>query len=103
LFDNFYTISQVIFKDEDLSTAPVIKIWVSHPKTKIVVFKKKVLRKIFGPKREKMEKKLHNDELLNLSSSPNIIEVSKSRRIQGAGYAACMREMKNACKILSQI
>jgi hypothetical protein len=51
-----------------------------------------VLRKIFGPKREEdgSWKKLHNDELHTLYSSPNIVRVIKSRRMRWAGHVACM-------------
>jgi hypothetical protein len=53
-----------------------------------------VLRKIFGPKREEdgTWRKLHNDELHNLYSSPNIVRVIKSRRIRWAGHVARMGE-----------
>jgi hypothetical protein len=46
------------------------------------VFQNRVLRRIFGPKREKDGSwgKLHNDELHSLYSSPNIVRVIKSRR-----------------------
>jgi hypothetical protein len=49
------------------------------------VFENRVLRKIFGPKREEEGswRKLHNDELHNLYSSPNIVRVIKSRRMRG--------------------
>jgi len=48
------------------------------------VFENRVLRKILGPKREEdgSRKKLHNDELHSLYSSPNIVRVIKSRRIR---------------------
>jgi hypothetical protein len=48
------------------------------------VFQNRVLRKIFGPKREEdgSWRKLHNDELHNLYSSPNIVRVIKSRRMR---------------------
>jgi hypothetical protein len=48
------------------------------------VFEKRVLRRIFGPKREEdgQWRKLHNDELHNLYSSPNIVRVIKSRRMR---------------------
>jgi hypothetical protein len=51
-----------------------------------------VLRKIFGPKREEdgSRKKLHNDKLLNLYSSPNIVRVIKSGRMRWAGHVARM-------------
>jgi hypothetical protein len=46
------------------------------------VFENRVLRRIFGPKREEdgSWRKLHNDELRDLYSSPNIVRVIKSRR-----------------------
>jgi hypothetical protein len=56
------------------------------------VSENRVLRKIFGPKREEdgSWRKLHNDELHNLYSSPNIVRVIKSRRMRWAGHVACM-------------
>jgi hypothetical protein len=54
----------------------------------------RVLR-IYGPKREEdgSWRKLHNDELRSLYSSPNIIRVIKSRRMRWAGYVARMRKV----------
>jgi hypothetical protein len=51
------------------------------------VFENRVLRRIFGPKREEdgSWRKLHNDELHSLYSSPNIVRVIKSRRLRGEG------------------
>jgi hypothetical protein len=63
------------------------------------VFEYRVLRRLFGPKREKVIggwRKLHNEELHNLYSSPNIIEMIRSRRIRWEGHVTCMGEMKNA-------
>jgi hypothetical protein len=56
------------------------------------VFENGVLRRIFGPKREDdgSWRKLHNDELHNLYSSPNIVRVIKSRRMRWAGHVASM-------------
>jgi hypothetical protein len=56
------------------------------------VFENRVFRKIFGPKREEdgSWRKLHNDELDNLYSSPNIVRVIKSRRMRGEGHMARM-------------
>jgi hypothetical protein len=56
------------------------------------VFENRVLRKIFGPKREEdgSWRKLHNDELHNLYSLLNIVRVIKSRRMRWAGHVACM-------------
>jgi hypothetical protein len=58
------------------------------------VFENRVLRKIFGPKREEdgSWRKLHNDELHDLYSSPNIVRVIKSRRMRWAGHVARMGE-----------
>jgi hypothetical protein len=60
------------------------------------VSENRVLRKIFGPKREEDEswRKLHNDELCSLYSSPNIVRVIKSRRMRWVGHVACMGEEK---------
>jgi hypothetical protein len=53
-----------------------------------------MLRKIFGPKREEYGswRKLHNDELHSLYSSPNTVRVIKSRRMRWAGHVARMGE-----------
>jgi hypothetical protein len=58
------------------------------------VFKNRVLRRIFGPKREKdgLWRKLQNDKIHGLYSSPNIFRVIKSRRMRWAGHVACMGE-----------
>jgi hypothetical protein len=55
-------------------------------------FENRMLRRIFGPKREEdgSWRKLHNDELHNLYSSPNIVRVIKSRRMKLAGHVARM-------------
>jgi hypothetical protein len=61
-----------------------------------------VLRKIFGPKREEdgSWRKLHNDELHNLYSSPNIVRVIKSRRMRWAGHVARMGEWRGVYRVL---
>jgi hypothetical protein len=62
------------------------------------VFENRVLR-IFGPKRDEVKggwRKLQNEELHNLYSSPIIIRVIKSRRMRWAGHAARMWERRNA-------
>jgi hypothetical protein len=58
------------------------------------VFENRVLRRIFGPERgeDGSWRKLHNDELHSLYSSPNIVRVIKSRRMRWAGHVACMGE-----------
>ena len=55
---------------------------------KLRVFENRVLRRIFGPKRDEVKgewRKLHNEELHNLYSSPNIVRVIKSRRMRWVG------------------
>jgi hypothetical protein len=54
------------------------------------VFENRVLRRIFGPKREEdgSWRKLHNDELHSLYSSPNIVRVVKSRMMMWTGHIA---------------
>jgi hypothetical protein len=66
------------------------------------VFGNRVLRKIFGPKREEDEswRKLHNDELHSLCSSPNIVRVINSGRIRWAGHVARMGERRGAYRVL---
>jgi hypothetical protein len=55
------------------------------------VFENRVLRRIFGPKRDEVTgdwRKLYNEELHNLYSSPNIIRMFKSRTMRLAGHGA---------------
>jgi hypothetical protein len=57
------------------------------------VLENRVLRRIFGPKRDEVTghwRKLHNEELHNVYSSPNIIRMIKSRRMRWAGHVAQM-------------
>jgi hypothetical protein len=67
------------------------------------VFEIRVLRRIFGPKRDAVTgewRKLHNEELHNLYSSPDIIRQVKSRRMRWAGHVARMGEERKAYKVL---
>jgi hypothetical protein len=67
------------------------------------VFENRVLRRIFGPKRDEVTgewRKLHNEELHDLYSSPSIIRIIKSRRMRWAGHVERMREKRNACRLL---
>jgi hypothetical protein len=66
------------------------------------VFENRVLREIFGPKREEdgLWRKLHNDELHNLYSSPNIVRVIKSRRMRWAGHVARMEDGRGVYRVL---
>ena len=65
------------------------------------MFENKVLRKIFGAKFAREQRKLHNVELYALYSSPNIIRNLKSRRLRWTGYVAWMKETRNADKRFS--
>jgi hypothetical protein len=67
------------------------------------VFENRVLRRIFGPKRDEVTEKwrrLHNKELYALYSSPNVIYVIKSRRLRWAGHLACMGKSRSAYRVL---
>jgi hypothetical protein len=66
------------------------------------VFENRVLRKIFGPKREEdgSWREFHNDELHSLYSSPNIVRVIKSRRMRWAGHVASMGEGRGVYRVL---
>ena len=62
------------------------------------VFENRVLRRIFGPKRDEITgewRRLHNKELYAVFFSPNIIRVIKSRRLRWAWHLACMEERCN--------
>jgi hypothetical protein len=67
------------------------------------VFEKRVLWRIFGPKRDKVTadwRKLHKKELHKLYSSPNIIRMIKSRRMRWVGQVARRGKKRNAYRIL---
>jgi hypothetical protein len=67
------------------------------------VFENRVLRRIFGPKRDVVTggwRKLHNEKLHNLYSSQSIIRIIKSRRMRWAGHVAQMGEKRNVYKLL---
>jgi hypothetical protein len=70
---------------------------------KLRVFENRVLRRIFGPKRDRVTgrwRKLHNEELHNLYSSPSIIRIIKSRRMRWTGHVARMGEKRNVYRLL---
>ena len=63
----------------------------------------RALRRIFGPKRDGITgewRKLHNEELNDLYSSPNIVRVVKSRRMRWAGHVARVEEGRGVHKVL---
>jgi hypothetical protein len=69
---------------------------------KLRVFENTVLRRIFGPRRDKvMEewRRLYNEELNDLYSSPNIVRVIKSRRMRWAVHVAHMGEEREVYRV----
>ena len=60
------------------------------------------MRRVFGPKRDEVTggwRKLHNEELNDLYSSPNIVRVVKSRRMRWAGHVASMGKSRGVYKV----
>ena len=70
---------------------------------RLSVFENRILRRIFGPKRDGNGewKRLHNEELHSLYRSPDIVMVIKSRRLRWAGHVARMENVRSAFKILT--
>jgi hypothetical protein len=78
-------------------------VWILREEPKLRVFEKRVLKRIFGPKRGEVTggwKKLYNEELHNLYSSPSIIRMIKSRRLRWAGNLTRVGEKRKACRFL---
>ena len=70
---------------------------------KLRVFENMVLRRIFGPRRDEVTgewRRLHNEELNDLYSSPNIVWVIKFRRMRWAGHVARMVEERRAYRVV---
>jgi hypothetical protein len=68
-------------------------------------FENRMLRRLFGPKRDELtgeSRRLHNEELYALYSSPNIIRVIKLRRLRWAGHAARRGERRGAYRALEE-
>jgi len=67
------------------------------------VFENMVLRRIFGPRRDEVTgewRRLHNEELNDLYSSPNIVRLIKSRRMRWAGHVARIGEEREVYSLL---
>jgi hypothetical protein len=67
------------------------------------VFEDRMLRRIFGPKRDEVTgdwRKLHSEELNDLCSSTNIVRIIKLRRIGWAGYVARIRDRRGVYSVL---
>ena len=71
--------------------------------SRLKLFENRVLRRVFGPKRDDVTgewRKLYNGELSDLYSLPNIVQVVKSRRMSWAGHVARMEEGKVVHRVL---
>jgi hypothetical protein len=72
-------------------------------KRRLRVFENRVLRRVFGPKRDEVTgewRKLHNEELNDLYSLSNIVLVVKSRRMRWVGHVARMGEDRGVRRVL---
>jgi hypothetical protein len=70
---------------------------------RLKVFENRVLRRVFGPKRNEVTRewrRLHNEELNDLYPLPNILRVVKSRRMRWAGHVARMGEERGVHRVL---
>jgi hypothetical protein len=70
---------------------------------RLKVFKNRVLRRVFGPRRDEVTgewRKLHNEELNYLYSLPNIVRVVKSRRMRWVGHVARMGEGRGVPRVV---
>jgi len=70
---------------------------------RLKVFENKVLRRIFGPRRDEVTgewRKLHNEELNDLCSSPSIVQIIISRTMRWAGHVQHMGERRGVCSVL---
>jgi len=73
-------------------------------KRRLRVFENRVLRRVFGPKRDEVTeelRKLHDEELSDLYSLPNIVRVVKSRRMRWAGHVSRMGEGRGTHRVLA--
>jgi hypothetical protein len=71
--------------------------------SRVRVFENRVFRRVYGPKRDEVTaewRKLHNEELSDLHSLPNIVRVVKSRRMRWAGHVARMGQRKGVRRVL---
>jgi len=67
------------------------------------VFENRVLKRVFGPKRDEVTgewRQLHNEELRDLYSLPNIVRVVKSRRMRSAGHVTRIGERRGVHRVL---
>ena len=86
----------------------VVNLWIGQflgleSASLLRVFENMVLRRIFGPRRDEVTgewRRLHNEELNDLYSSPNIVRVIKSRRMRWTGHVARMSEERGVYRVL---
>ena len=80
----------------------IIETWslTLREESRLRVFENRILRRIFGPKRDENGewRRLHNEKLNSLYRSPNIVWVIKSRRLRWAGHVSIMEEGRSAFK-----
>jgi hypothetical protein len=81
------------------------EVWslILREERRLKVFENRVLRRVFGPKRDEVTRewrKSHNEELNDLSSLHNIVRVVKSRRMRWAGHVARMGEVRGVNRVL---
>jgi hypothetical protein len=78
-------------------------LWILREEHRLWVFENRVLRRIFRPRRDEVTgewRKLHNEELRDLYSSPSIIRIIKLRRMRRAGHVARMGKKRNSYRLL---
>jgi hypothetical protein len=95
----YNAIEEIVYPYNTVGTWPL----TLREEHRLRVFEDRVQRSIFGPKRGKVTeqwRKLHNGELHNLYSSPDIIRQIKSRRMRWAGHVARVGEGRNVYRVL---
>jgi hypothetical protein len=81
----------------------LLTVTVYNIRGRLRVFENRVLRRVFGPKRDEVTgewRKVYNEELNDLYSLPNIVQVGKSRRMRWAGHVVRMGEDRGVHRVL---
>ena len=104
---NFQTLNACYHSVQNLLSSSLLsknlRIMTLREKRRLRVFENRALRKVFGPKSDEVKgewRKLHNEELRDLYSLPNIVRVAKSRRMIWAGHVARMGEGRGVHRVL---
>ena len=107
LFYNAFWLDFLSFYRKGLANFRPLAVWfwslTLREEHRLRVFENRVLRRVFGPKRDDVTgewRKLHNEELSDLYSLPNIVRVVKSRRMIWAGHVARMGEGRGVHRVL---